>query len=434
MALCLLSLPVESAAQAAPATVVRAIRPILTPDMTRLVIELSAPAAYRLRAMEGQPRFGTPERLRVEILDTTVDPRLTDLRLHEGPVVRARASQASPRIARLVLDAPGMTAYGGFWMDDPPRLIIDIRGPARTTSARPAPTRPDSSAAPPTITPERRGAAPTPVLPTAAERQPREPREPQMTPTPTRRFQVAREPRVTPTPTRRFKVVLDPGHGGKDVGAIGVGGVQEKDVVLAIALLLKSRLAADPRFDVVLTRQTDIYLRLEERTARANTEDADLFVSIHANASPNPEAHGVETYFLNNTNDRATLRLAAMENGLRNATTQVSDDHPASLILSDLIQNFKVEQSMHLAQHVQRSLMNTLAAGSYTTRDLGVKRGPFYVLVGAGMPCVLAEVSFLTHSREGALLARRAYQEAIADGLLRGIGQFVENAATMGNL
>lgn len=398
-----------AAAAAGPMVTVRAIRPILTPEMTRLVIELSGPTPYRLRAMEARSRFGTPERLRVELLDTTIDPRLANLTLREGPAVRVRGSQASTQIARLVLDAPGMTAYGGFWMDDPPRLIIDIRGPTRSPTPRRVPEAP-----PPSETTRRpavgRAVSGTPLpMPTATA-----------------------PPR--PTPTVRFKVVLDPGHGGKDVGAIGVDGVREKDVVLAIALLLKHRLAADPRFEVVLTRQTDVYLRLEERTARANTEDADLFVSIHANASHNPEAHGVETYYLNNTDDRATLRLAAMENGLRHATGQARDGHPASLILSDLIQNFKVEQSRHLAEHVQRALMGELSGRSFVTRDLGVKRGPFYVLVGAGMPCILAEVSFLTHAAEGPRLARRAYQETIADGLLRGISQFVENAATMGNL
>lgn len=386
---------------------VQAIRQITTPEMTRLVIELSEPASYRLVPFSARREYGTPERLHVEILDTRVDPRLASFGFADGPVVRMRATQASARVARLVLDAPGMEAFGAFWMTNPFRLIVDVRGPARRGPARP------SVAARPAAPASRRNDA---ALRTTA------------TPSPTR-------PVASPVPTqRRFRIVIDAGHGGSDAGAIGVGGIAEKDAVLAIALLLKSRLASSGNIDVVLTRQTDVFLRLEERTARANAEKADLFISIHANASTNPEAYGVETYYLNNTNDRATLRLAAMENGLRAAVGQEMDNQAASLILSDLIQNFKVQESVRLAEIVQKSLIAELEMRGSPTRDLGVKRGPFYVLVGAGMPCVLAEVSFMTHAREGARLGQRSYQEAIADGLLRGIRQFVENAAPIGNL
>src|SRR5262249_25844993 len=146
-------------------------------------------------------------------------------------------------------------------------------------------------------------------------------------------------------PRRRFKIVLDPGHGGKDPGAIGVGGVAEKDVVLAIARRLQAPLAAEPDLHLVVTRDTGVVLALEEGTARANTEQADLFVSIHANASVNPNLSGVETYYLNNTNDRATIRLAEMENGLRTMTGHAGRDRDASLILSDMIQSYKVQES-----------------------------------------------------------------------------------------
>jgi len=234
--------------------------------------------------------------------------------------------------------------------------------------------------------------------------------------------------------TRRLRIVLDPGHGGKDTGAIGVGGVAEKDVVLAIARRLQALLAARDDADVILTRDRDVFLRLEERTARANVEQADLFVSIHANASLNPDLSGVETYYLNNSNDHATLRLAAMENGLGSMTGQHADDRDVSLILSDLIQNYKVQESVALAEHVQQALTGALRNSGTPVNDLGVKRGPFYVLVGAGMPCVLVEVSFLTHPQEGGRLAEPAYQDAIADGLLRGIRGFVENTRMAGTL
>ena len=228
-------------------------------------------------------------------------------------------------------------------------------------------------------------------------------------------------------------MVRDPGHGGKDPGALSGGGVAEKDVVLAISLQLRERLAA-AGFDVVLTRDTDVFIPLEERTARANAEQADLFVSIHGNASPNARLSGVETYYLNNTNDRATIRLAEMENGLRAMTGRSGRDHDASLILSDLIQSYKIEESVALAEQLQKAVVGDLGTYGWTANNLGVKRGPFYVLVGAGMPCVLVEVSFLTHPDEGARLAQPGYQQAIADGLLRGIQRFVENARVAENL
>lgn len=392
-------------AAAAPAATIRHIHPILTPDSTRLVIELSAPAAYRLVPVEGRRDLGTPDRLHVEILDSEVDPHRATLNFSQGPVVRVRGAQASGHIARLILDVPGMTAFGAFWMNDPFRLIVDARGTTR-----------HGSMLRPTLTP-----APS-ATPSARRAQIAQP------------TQTPRLVAPAPKPQRRFKIVIDPGHGGKDAGAVGVGGVAEKDVVLSIALLLKSRLASAPDIDVVLTRHTDIFVPLEERTARANVEEADLFISIHANASTNAEAHGVETYYLNNTNDRATLRLAAMENGLRGAVGQAMESDEASLILSDLIQNFKIQESVQLAKIVQQSLIDELEERGTPTQDLGVKRGPFFVLVGAGMPGILAEVSFVSHATEGARLARRSYQETIADGLLRGVRQFVENAAATGNL
>jgi N-acetylmuramoyl-L-alanine amidase len=243
-----------------------------------------------------------------------------------------------------------------------------------------------------------------------------------------------RSPVPNPAMPRRFKIVLDPGHGGKDPGAIGVGGVAEKDVTLAIALRLKQRLAAIPNADAVLTRGTDVFLALEERTARANAEQADLFLSIHTNASQDPSLSGVETYYLNNTNDRATIRLAQMENGLTTMTGRGNRDGDTALILSDLIQSYKVQESVVLAEDIQRALVSALEAQSKRVSDLGVKRGPFYVLVGAGMPCVLAEVSFLTNRHEGAWLVQPTYQDAVADGLLRGIQRFIDNRRVAENL
>jgi N-acetylmuramoyl-L-alanine amidase len=377
------ALALVTACQSSPAhaevATLRAVRQITAPATTRLIVELSAPVHYRLERVAPRRDLGIPARLYVDFAGARlVDAAVVPTTFAEGPLLRLRISQRDTTTARLILDVPGLTDFGAFPMPDPFRLIIDVRGTPR--------------------------AAPHPVVAKAEETAPRSPPRgaaPSRTPDTT----AARPERGAPTPgaaaKHRVKIVIDPGHGGKDPGALGPGGVAEKDIVLAIAVRLKERLAALPDTDAVLTRDRDIFLALEERTARANAEQADLFVSIHGNASPNPALSGVETYYLNNTGDRATLRLAAMENGLRSMTGRNSRDRDAALILSDLIQNYKIQESVQLAEALQHGIGAALAAHGTPAADLGVKRGPFYVLVGAGMPCALAEVSFLTNPREG---------------------------------
>jgi N-acetylmuramoyl-L-alanine amidase len=227
-------------------------------------------------------------------------------------------------------------------------------------------------------------------------------------------------------PRRNFarpRIVIDPGHGGRDPGAHGFA--VEKVVTLAVgrrlARLLRERLGAE----TILTRDDDATLELRDRTERANGEGADLFVSIHANASRNTRAAGIETYYLNNTNDRATIRLAAMENGLDDVPQAEGEGTQLRYILSDLLQVGKIDQSVRLAHKVQRSLVGHLGARYPDVADLGVKQGPFYVLVGAYMPCVLVEMSFLTHPVEGRRLATESYQAAVAEGLYAGIAAYL---------
>jgi N-acetylmuramoyl-L-alanine amidase len=389
------------AAPANAAATLRAVRQITTPATTRLIVELSETAQYHLQRVAAHPEAGVPARLYVDLVGTHLaNASSLPNEFGEGPLLRLRATQAPASTTRLILDVPGLTEFGAFPMLDPFRLVIDVRGAPRA-AAHP---RALSAAEPRTAalelpeTTERRTAAPVPQA------------------------------------RKRLKIVLDPGHGGKDPGAIGAGGVAEKDVTLAIARRLQVRLASAGDLDVILTRDDDRFVALEERTARANREQADLFVSIHTNGSTNDTLSGVETYYLNNTNDRATIRLAEMENGLRRMTGRDGRDREASLILSDLIQSYKIRESVDFAGEVQHAVVDTLNAQQAVVNDLGVKRGPFYVLVGAGMPCVLVEVSFLTHPIEGARLAQGAYQESIAAGLSRGIRRFVENTRMAENL
>jgi N-acetylmuramoyl-L-alanine amidase len=219
--------------------------------------------------------------------------------------------------------------------------------------------------------------------------------------------------------------MLDPGHGGKDPGASGEGKAREKNVVLALSKRLARKLEAHLPVEVLFTRRRDIFIPLEERTARANAAGADLFISLHINASDNPQARGIETYYLNNSNDRATTRLAALENGLQHLASAAPQQTGLSYILSDLIQTGKEEESISLANHLQNALVSRAKKRNPRVRNIGVKKGPFYVLVGAHMPCVLVEAGFITHTVERRLLLSKTYQDDLAEGLYRGIANFL---------
>lgn len=217
-------------------------------------------------------------------------------------------------------------------------------------------------------------------------------------------------------------IVIDPGHGGSEEGAYGVDGIMEKDVVLAISLMLDELLRERLRARTVLTRTEDVHVPLAERNKIANGAKADLFISVHTNATNYHTARGIETYYLDNTNDKSSLKLAERENDA--ARREGLGD--LEFILSDLIQSAKQPDSISLAHCVQRALVRTLSRYYRDIKDLGVKRAPFYVLVGAHMPCILAEVSFIDHPIEGKRLATKRYQRLVAVALYEGIRDFFE--------
>lgn len=224
-----------------------------------------------------------------------------------------------------------------------------------------------------------------------------------------------------PIGSRRPIIVIDPGHGGEELGAQGVGGILEKDVVLTIALYLEELLRDRLRADVILTRRTDLTMSLADRTKFANDQQADLFISIHANASELKNAHGIETYYLDNTNDKSSLKLAAREN--------LSAAGPAGdldFMISDLIQTGKLDDSISLAHYLNDSLISTLGRYYEGIKNLGVKKAPFFVLVGAHMPCSLTEISFIDNPVEGKRLGDSRYQRLIAQGLYSGVRSFFE--------
>ncbi len=216
------------------------------------------------------------------------------------------------------------------------------------------------------------------------------------------------------------RIVIDAGHGGHDSGTTGPGGIEEKEVVLDVALrlgkLLKQRLGAD----VIYTRDNDTFIPLETRTAIANKAQADLFLSIHANSSPDSSARGVETYYLNFTTSPDALEVAARENAVSDESIHELSDLVKKITLKD-----KIDESREFAVDVQKSLYDDLEEGNPGMRDRGVKKAPFVVLIGANMPSILAEISFLTNSADARELQQPAYRERIAESLYRGVSRYI---------
>ena len=217
------------------------------------------------------------------------------------------------------------------------------------------------------------------------------------------------------------RIVIDAGHGGHDPGAQS-NGVSESELTLDVALRLSRLLQKRPGMDVVMTRDTDVFIPLEERTAIANREGADLFLSIHANASRDQRARGVETYFLNFASNPDAEAVAARENSASGRAMHSLPDIVRAIAL-----NNKIDESRDFADMVQRSMVRRLSARNKQLRDLGVKQAPFVVLIGAAMPSVLAEISFVTHRQEGQLLKSTAYRQQIAEALLDAVVRYQQS-------
>jgi N-acetylmuramoyl-L-alanine amidase len=228
-------------------------------------------------------------------------------------------------------------------------------------------------------------------------------------------------------------VVIDPGHGGYDPGTQSSSGVLEKDLALQIATRLKSELQARG-IHAELTRSTDVFISLPERTRIANRAGADLFVSIHLNSSPNSDTTGIEVYYLNNTTDRATIRLARMENG--GADGYGAPDRPnLNYILTDLRQNYKASEAASLAKMIDAQTVADLDAGlGLNVNALGAKMGPFYVLVGAHMPALLVECGFLSNPGEARRLEGAGYQDLLAGAVATAVVHYFNADLAVGNL
>jgi N-acetylmuramoyl-L-alanine amidase len=224
------------------------------------------------------------------------------------------------------------------------------------------------------------------------------------------------------------RIVIDAGHGGHDSGAVGPSGLLEKDVTLDIALKLSQKLKASG-YEVFLTRSDDRFVKLEDRTRFANKVKGDVFISIHCNASPNKKTRGIETYTLNVSSDRYSTRLAARENA--GAEKGIGE---LQFILADLATKANTVESGQLARSVQSSLVSTLEQKYKDTKGLGHREALFFVLLGAKMPAILVEVSFLSNAQDEKLLANGQYRAHVADGIHEGIKKFAGNREQLAGL
>jgi N-acetylmuramoyl-L-alanine amidase len=444
---------------------VTGIRHWSTPDYTRVAIDLGDDVTYEAA------RVPNPDRIYFDLHGTRLAQELVGKSFSvtdDGFLKKIRAAQFSNDMTRVVLDVNDVTEYSAFLLPNPYRLIIDIHG---GTKAEPS--------APVVSIPMQRAAAAAPTVPNttavkagssfdvaALSAQPgRVEATSQPTSQPisavvkdataegssaanvattstlsatkrTKKGRAVKDPDAGPAraavPTadgetslvralglKIGRIVIDAGHGGHDTGTIGVDGIQEKDVVLDVALrvgqLLHDRLGSE----IIYTRSDDTFIPLETRTAIANKAQADLFLSIHANSSPDASARGVETYYLNFTSSPDALETAARENAVSDQSIHQLSDLVKKIALKD-----KIDESREFASDVETSLYGGLQKGNAGLKDRGVKKAPFVVLIGANMPSILAEISFVTNEKDARQLQEPEYRERVAESLYKGVAKY----------
>ncbi len=430
---------------------------------TRVVVDLERKVPIQ------SDRAHNPDRLWVDLIGARLHPNLAQrvFPVGDGLLEQVRVGKNREDVVRIVLDFKDVWEHQVFYLDDPTRLVIDVRGqaasppPAATASAGPSPSPPAAAPAATVSTgprvqalPVRRlngllppdpGARPAagPIVLSGVDHLPGTAAAASSPPSPARpggqadsanRRTVSATAAPEPPATNRAgsyslarqlglgarRIVIDAGHGGHDPGTIGHGGLQEKDLVLDVALRLERLVRQELGTEVVLTRSTDVFIPLEERTAIANSRGADLFLSIHANSSRNPGARGIETYFLNFAKNAHAEAVAARENAISPATLKDLQSLVKAIAL-----NSKIDESRDFAAAVQEGMVG--GARAERGLDRGVHTAPFYVLIGANMPAVLAEIAFVSNPDDERRLKAPEYRETLARSLLHGVRSYLES-------
>jgi len=478
------SVPVAAAAPAAPPGAIVAqiteIRFWSTLDYTRVVIDLDREVPFT------HNEVGHPYRIYLDFNRTILSAAVKGKNFAVGDsyLDRIRVGQYQLDVARVVLDFKQKGSLTVFTLYDPFRVVVDIRDldkgqslderkrrlarlykesqdkdkTAEKPAAAPVAVKPAASPPPAgaTATPSPEPKAPaTPTAPaakpaapppapagTAADKPAAERPKPAgggTQPQPSAGEPGSAGPLPPPKPNldgRRSltrilgmkvgKIVIDPGHGGKDSGSIGYGGIREKDVTLAIAKKLKAELESRLNIEVLLTRETDVYMPLEQRTAMASVENADLFISLHANASKDSKAAGIETFYLGLTRDSRTQLLAAVENASAQQNLSQLED-----VIKKITMYEKVNESRDFATKVHRKMIGAVRKLEPSVRDRGVKKAPFVVLIGTDIPAILLEIGFISNKRESQIISQADSQNRVAQSISLGIEDYLASLGTL---
>ncbi len=381
--------------------VLEKIRHWSNPGYTRIALYTRAKVRYKVGRLAANEKQGKPPRLYVDLMACELGDELTRPEPVQDRIVsRVRFAERDDGSLRVVLDLGGENSYRVFPLDTPERVVIDV-------------TRGE-------------GGEDTVAKVIGQKLHVKTGGETHKKPTKTEvaRLKKKSKPGVSLSMMAGLKikcVAIDAGHGGKDPGAIGSSGALEKKIALKIAKRVAKLLKKNLKLDVILTRKGDYFVPLEGRTAIANEHNADLFVSIHLNAHRNRKFRGVETFYLDLTDDRYSIKLAARENAT--SEKSISD---LKYILADLALKSHVDDSIRLSRLVQKSLVGTLRKKYKRIKSLGIKPALFYVLIGARMPSILIETSFITNPLEEKRLKSVAYQKSLAEGIVAGISNFIK--------
>lgn len=396
---------------------------------TRIVFELSGLTPFEANSLSSNEKAGKSVRIFADIKRAVLSKSCEESRkIDDGLVTQVRVSQNTKDTVRVVLDLKEKSDYRVFPLLDPARLVIDvikdvdekdlisslIEQNEKLNGKKENPAQPSVEPAA-----AAKGAVAGAVVngalaATAITGKALSSAAQSAAPAPERET-ARKEPEKTLK--RKFRIVIDPGHGGKDPGAIGVGGLKEKDVVLAIALEVRKLLEKNGDYEIKLTRTVDEELSLARRTAIANSFGADIFVSIHANANRSRKARGIETFYLDRASDKAARRIAAIENNTSETGVLETEQ-----ILADVLLNMKLPESKRLAEAIQKELLGRVVDNFGPVRDLGVRRAPFHVLTGAIMPAVLLETAFISNPVEAEWLKDGKFRTTVAEAVANAVG------------
>jgi len=377
--------PAERSASSAPVALTD-IRVWSGADYTRVVLDVSGQVSYEPHQLGGKE-----PRVYVDVFPVALGAGVPqEQRIQNSPVSKIRAGRFDQNKIRIVLDLTAEVDYKAFSLENPQRIVIDVRNSS--------------------FAPHQQSAVPLLGLDDSIAHILRD--------VPTSDTATLHVPQQSGGQEIRL-IVVDAGHGGKDPGALGRGKTREKDVTLQMAKWLAAALRRSLGCKVLLTREDDRYLPLKDRTAYANQVGADLFISLHANASTNRNAYGLETYYLNLSKNNQAAEVAARENG-----TSLEDVSNLEAILFDLMANSKINESSRLAAEIQQALVQHLEPSYAPLKNLGVKQGPFHVLLGATMPSVLVEAAFISNHREEKRLNDAGYQKRVADAIVLGVKKY----------